>query len=559
MGTVAWPELLIGLVGGVALFLLGLQQLTKALQVVASEQLRALLLRISGTPVKGALSGVAATGVIQSSTATVLLMVGFTAAGAMTLTQAVAVVLGANVGTTVTIQVIAFDVTGFALLMIAGGVTITTVRRLQQIHGPGRVLLGLGLLFYGMDVMAGAVAPLRDAPAVAEAFSGGTAIAGALLVGAAFTAIVQSSSATAGVLVVLASQGLLDLEVGIAALMGAAIGTCVTPLVAGLATERSGLRVAVVHVLVNIVGVGIWVWAIPQLAALAVAISPGSTDLSGTAQLAADTPRQLANAYTIFKVANLLLFIGFTTRIAALVERLVPDRPASRPLGAIHLDEDVLGAPALALELAERELVRLGEAVREMVDEVVPTVLHGNAEQLDALGDRDQRVDAIYADLLDYLGAIGQQELTPDQGRELLAAISIASTLETIGDVVENNLVPLGHRRLAEGVLSSPRSARTAAAFHASVAEQLRAAVVALEQRDTGLADWILRAKHDLAEQHDRAVTRLTRELRTDAGNRVSSFERSVELVGHLQRIAGLTRVLARNIGGARGVPVGRS
>jgi phosphate:Na+ symporter len=548
MGEHTWFEVTTGLVGGLALFMLGLQQLTRALQNVASGRLRTLLLHLSRTPARGALSGAITTAVIQSSTATVVLIVGFVAAGAMALPQAVAVVLGANLGTTFTIQIIAFDVTRFALLMIAVGLAVSTMRRFEAFHGPARALLAIGLVFLGMDIMASGVAPLRASPVVPQLLVDHGGVAVGFLLGAVFTATVQSSSATSGILIVLASQGMLDLETGIAVLFGASIGTCVTPLLAGLGTERAGLRVAVVHTLVNVVGVGLWIWWIPQLGALATVVSPVHPELADTARLAAETPRQLANAYTIFKLANLLLFVGLTRPVAAAVERLVPDRSDVDRLGARYLDDEVVRTPDVALELVRRELARMADEVVAVVDDAMPIVLHGSHEHLEALAARDRRVDAIYEDLLAYLGEIGENELSDSQSRELFAALAVANDLETIGDVVEINLVQIGLRRLDEGVLPSPPTTRVVSELHGAVLDQLRLVRDALATAETAPADRILTARDDLSAQRRDTLDHLTRRLRADAPNRLRSYEREVEVVGHLQRISALTAHIARNL-----------
>ena len=353
----------------------------------------------------------------------------------------------------------------------------------------------------------------------------------------------------------LASQGLLDLRMGIAVLMGASIGTCLTPILAGLGTYRAGLRVAIVHTLINVVGVSIWVWLIPQLADLSTTISPAHPQLTGVALLAADTPRQLANAYTIFKLANLLLFVGFTKPIAALVERWVADRPEIDQIGARYLDDDVLATPDMALELVRRELVRLCGDVAEMVDDGMPTVLHGGPDDLVALADRDRRIDAVYDDLIAYLRHIGRHELTDQQGDELVRAIAMANDLESIGDVVETNLVQLGQRRLAEGVLPSEPTTEVVTDFHAAVIGQLRQVQSALATDDRSLSRAIVKSKPDLKAQRRAAIAYLADRLNANEPNRIRSYEREVETIGQLQRIAGMTRHLARTIQGAKGGP----
>jgi len=555
MADILWSELVIGLVGGLALFLLGIQQLTRALQSLSSGRLREALARLSRNPLSGAASGAAATGIIQSSTATIVVLVGFASAGLMTVRQAVPVVLGANLGTTFTMQVIAFDVTRFALLMIAVGFAVSMVDRWRTVHEPAKALLSIGLVFLGMDIMAGAVSPLREASEVLAFLAADVNIVVAMLIGAAFTVVVQSSSATSGVLIVLASQGLLDLRTGIAMALGATIGTCVTTYIAAVGRTRPGQRVAAVHVLVNVIGVAIWMLLLPALESFAVWLSPSAAGLTGAEQVAAEVPRQLANAYTTFKLVNLLMFIGLTGPVVAVVTWLLPDRPEEQQLGARYLDQEALDTPDAALELARRELVRLGQETVAIVQAALPTVLHGTVEQLDELADRDQRIDAIHEALLDYLGRIGLHGLSQHQVGELFAITSMAGDFESIGDIVETNLVQLGKRRLEESVLPSERTTAVATAFHATLVARLRQVVTAIETAQLELAGDIVGTKQEVADQRHEVMRHLTRRLRADAPNRIRSYEREMELVGHLQRIAGLTRHIARTITGDRELP----
>ncbi len=548
-------DLLTGLVGGLALFLLGIQQLTRALQNLSGSRLREALARLSRNPAIGATSGAVTTAIIQSSTATMVLLIGFASAGVMTVRQAIPVVLGANVGTTFTMQVIAFDVTRFALLMIAAGFAISAIGRFNPVHQPARVLLALGLVFFGMDVMAQAVSPLRGSGEVLGFLAGDANIVVAMLIGAAFTAIVQSSSATSGVLVVLASQGLLDLRTGIAMALGATIGTCVTPLLASMGRNRAGQRIATVHVLVNVVGVGIWLALLPQLEALAVWMSPSASELTGVDRIAAEVPRQLANAYTSFKVINLVTFIGLTSVLAKVVTRLLPDRPEEDMAGSRYLEDDALDTPDVALELARLEVVRLGGEAVAMVDAAMPTVLHGSDDELDELAERDHRIDAIHEDLLVYLGRLSLEGLSGAQARELFLLISIASDLEAIGDIVEMNLVQLGKRRLREAVLPSRGTTEVFADLHRAVTERLAHTVTALRTEDRDLARRIVGEKQEFTDQRQEVIAHLTRRLRADEPNRIRSYEREVEVVGQLQRITGLTRHIARSVAGEEPLP----
>lgn len=536
----SWLAVTVGLLGGLALFLLGLQQLTRALQNVASDRLRRLLLVFSRHPARGAASGAMTTAVIQSSTATVVLLVGFVAAGAMSLRQAVPVVLGANVGTTLTMQVIAFDVTAFALAMIATGFVGTNWRRHPHLNGPARSLLALGLMFLGMAVMGDAVAPLQDHPAIADLLAAGSTVFAAFVAGAIITVIVQSSSATGGLLIVLVSYGIIGVEPALAAMIGASIGTCVTPIIAGLGTSRAGLRVALVHLAVNVAGAAVWIWWVPQLAEFATQVSlewVSNGDVSHAA-------RDLANSYTLYKLATMVILLPVARPLAALAERIVADRPSDDQRSL--LDDDVLSTPDVALELAWLQTAQLAHDVTRLVTDGVPIALHGGPDALASLAARDEHIDATYARIVEYLGDIGRGELSEAQGDELVIILATAHDLEAIGDVVETNLATIGRRRLTEGVLPSAPTTELVMRLHACVVSALAALGEALDRPDGAVAIATTMEALEAADALAReAFVHLARRLRTDAPNRVRSFEREMEIVSQLQRISGIARHLA--------------
>jgi phosphate:Na+ symporter len=545
---VAWWPLAAGLLGGLALFLLGLEQLTRSLRAVTGDSLRWLLARMSRTPVRAAASGAASTAVVQSSSVTTVLVIGFVSAGMMTLPQAAGVIIGANLGSTFTAQLIAFHVSGFALGMVAIGFAARASRRPSWLREGGAVLLGMGLVFYGMTVMGEAVTPLRDLPAVTEVLTSRQSLVGALLAGLVFTALVQSSAATIGLVIVLASQGLLTLPAAIAVTLGANVGTCVTAGLAAIGRSRPAVRAALVHVLVNVVGVLLWVGFVDSLADFVVWLSPTSPHLEGMARLAADTPRQVANAHTTFNLVNTLLFIGFTRPLARLAERLVPAREgdADEQRDPRYLDEDVLDTPSVALALARLETVRLAFRVKVMVDAIGPATLTGTRRQLRAVAELDHDVDRLHRLILAYLAKIGRGDLTTEQSNQMLRLLSIANILEQIGDVVETNLVALGLHRIDEGIRPSPSTHRVVMRFHGAVRDQFAAVVEALDSEDSSLARQVRRAKRDVVALRDAATAHQAGRLLDAGPRRVRAYTRESEIVEHLRRIYTLTRGISR-------------
>ena len=272
--------------------------------------------------------------------------------------------------------------------------------------------MGLGLVFFGMSVMSDGMKPLRTfQPFLDLMIQMENPLVG-ILVAAAFTGLIQSSSATTGIVIVMASQGFITLPAGIALAFGANVGTCVTALLASIGKPREAVRAAVVHIGFNIGGVLIWVFFIDDLAAFVTSFSPTHPELVGADRLGAETPRQIANAHTIFNIANTLIFIGFTTQIARLVERIIPDKPLEEQglaVRAKYLSAELLTTPSLALDRVRLEVLHMGEKVQYMLDNIMPAILSGNGELLSEIKEHDEEVDLLYEQIIEYMGKISKK------------------------------------------------------------------------------------------------------------------------------------------------------
>ncbi|GGD45511.1 Na/Pi cotransporter family protein [Sinisalibacter lacisalsi] len=537
-------ELWTGLLGGLALFLFGMDLLTRALKRVTGDRMRALLARLTENRLKGVLLGAGVTAVVQSSSVTTVLLVGFISAGVMTMAQSVAVIMGANIGTTVTAQILAFKITTLALPMVTLGVAAMLIAKDRVWQEYGQAVIGLGLVFYGMAVMSDAMSPLAQYPGFLSAMASLDAPVLALLVGAGFTALVQSSSATTGILIVLAGQGLLSLEAAIGAALGANIGTCITALLAATGKPREAVRAALVHTLFNVAGVLAWVWFIPQLALVASAIAP-----------AGDSARGLAWAHTIFNVVNMLVLIGFTAPFARLVEWLVPDRPdvVDAEGSPKFLDRALLDTPAIALDAAAREIARLGYRVAGMVESVLPVAIEGPRVKLDALAATDKPVDRLHAAIVDYLGAVSLRRLSPEQSSRLVRLISVANDIEQIADMVARDVVISSQKRLDDRVLVSTATRRVIARFHAEVAAALHGAIEAFETGDAERARQVRGMKGTMRAMGREIALHGIERLTAEAPRRVQTYTREVELVEILDDIFRLTRRIAREVAEAEG------
>ena len=544
-------DLWAGLLGGLALFLFGMDVMTQALKSAAGDFMKDVLGRLTRNRFLGVGTGILVTAVIQSSSVTTVILVGFISAGLLSMSQSVAVIMGANIGTTITAQILAFNVEKLALPIIAAGFAVSFLSRRDDWRQFGMVTLGLGMVFYGMSVMSGGLSPLRSFEPFIHFMAGLQNPLLAAAVGAAFTALVQSSSATTGILIVMASQGLLALEPAIAIALGANIGTCVTAGLASIGKPREAKRAAVVHILFNVVGVAIWISLLPQLAVLAEWVSPAHAELTGQQRMAAEIPRQIANVHTFFNVANMLLLVGFTTQIARLAEWLVPDRPVRLDASLLprFLDPALLSTPAIALGAARLEIARMGDQVSRMVAAIMPAAITGSHAQLRQVAEMDQVVDALHLAIIEFLGKVSGAVLTRRQSAELLQLVEVANDLEQIGDRIATSLVTSANKRIDEGVSVSAATAQQLGEFHGFVVRALNDALKAFAEADADLARQVARRKREFRELSQGLTRHTLQRLASGEPNRPRTYAREMDVVEILDGVFNIVRRIARSQG----------
>ncbi len=553
VATIDWEAMILGLMGGLALFLFGMEQMSDALKAVAGERMKDILGRLTANRWLGVATGALVTAVIQSSSVTTVLVVGFITAGFMTLTQSIGVIMGANIGSTLTAQIIAFQVNELALLLIAAGFLLLFVTRREPWHHYGAATLGIGLIFFGMSVMSEAMAPLRGYAPFLELMRGLEQPAVGILVGLVFTALIQSSAATTGIVIVLAGQGLINLPAGIALALGANIGTCVTALLACIGKPREAVRAALVHLIFNVAGVLIWFELIGPLAHLVAWLSPAHPELTGVERLAAEAPRQIANAHSLFNIANTLLFIGFTGQFARLVVWLVPELPEEeeeRVGRARYLDEELLATPALALDRVRMEVMRMGDRVQEMLARILPAIIAGNRESLAEVKAMDDAVDSLNAQIIDYLGKISRLTLTAAQTADLIRLMSAVNDLENIGDVIETNLVVLGNERIAQGLSISQPTREVLNGFHRAVTKSVGGAVQAVSQKNHLAAQTVMDMKQEINRIADSAALHQARRLVAAEPKRIPAYTIEMDIMEKLKRIYYFAKRMAKSVTG---------
>ena len=544
--------MLFGLAGGLGLFLYGMGMMSKALQRSAGSRMRAILGALTVNRFVGVSVGAFVTMVIQSSSATTVMLVSFVQAQLMSFGQTLGVILGADIGTTVTAQLIAFKLTDYALLMIAVGFGLRILGKKRAPNEVGTVLLGFGMLFYGMHVMSHAMYPLRTYQPFLSFLTGLENPILGILMGTVFTALIQSSSAFTGIVIVLAQQGFLTLTAGIPLILGANIGTCVTAVLAAMNASREAKRVALGHTLFKIVGVLIFVWWVPWFAKFIRSVSPGhDITATDTATMARLIPRQVANAHTVFNVGLTLLFLPFTGLFARLIMKLLPDQPepeVEEKYRARFLEEDLLSTPTLALNLVKVEILRLGSMVRKLVIRSIDPFLQRDLRICADLHEEENRVDALDEQITDYLLAIGQQNISKEQAQEVYMMMHVTKQFELIADIVDKQLCVLARKMVDLNAEFSPTGRAEVEAYHVKMCKQISRSLDVVKDESLEKAEKVVRkmqAYIALEEEYRQAHFERVHDAVKES---VTSSEIHLELMDALRRISSYSTNVARAI-----------
>ena len=470
--TINWAILITSLFGGLGMFLYGMEMMSDGMKITAGNKMRTILEKLTSNRFLAVGVGAFVTMVIQSSSATTVMLVSFVNSGLLSFAQGLGVILGSNIGSTVTAQIVAFKITDYALALIAVGAIMSLFSNKDTAKNIGFVILGFGLLFYGMKVMSDTMKPLRSDPTFNSILVSFENPFMGILAGAVFTALIQSSSATTGIVITLASGGSITLEAGIPLIFGANIGTCVTAILAGLNASREAKRVAIAHVIFNVIGVAVFCFWIPVFADI-------------VAQTSDSIPRQIANAHTFFNVIATVIFIPFTTKIADLIIKLFPDEKKSRNIEKatiLHLDERILNYPAAAISNSQAEIRGVVGLMERVVGSLVnpflsdePTVDVEDPGQdfQKGLYVRLEKISKLNHSILDYLVKISNEELDENQSREVFTLVSIVNYLDSIRSAVEMRYSNLLGKKESLGQEFSERGQNDLAAYHLKVIKQL--------------------------------------------------------------------------------------
>lgn len=424
----------LSLLGGLALFLYGMQMMSSGLEAAAGNKMKSILEKLTSNRIRGVLVGAAITAVIQSSSATTVMVVGFVNSGLMTLQQAVWIIMGANIGTTITGQLIALDIGAVAPLFAIIGVAAVMFSKNERVHHICGIIAGLGILFIGMDMMGDAMEPLQESEAFINLMTQFSNPLLGILVGAVFTAVIQSSSASVGILQALAATGMIPLSSAVYVLFGQNIGTCITAVLASIGTKVNARRTTIIHLMFNIIGTAIFtvICITTPYVSLIESLTPGNP------------VAQIANAHTIFNIVTTLLLIPFGTYMARTAEKILPDSRKEddeelrlkyiRPFDSSY----AVGNSAIAVTQVKEEADRMLDMVSKNIGDAFDTLIKYNDKSRKKVEEREEYIDYLNKGISEYIVSLMTGEMNADDSRKINGYYAIISNLERIGDHATN-------------------------------------------------------------------------------------------------------------------------
>ena len=420
-------KIIIQLMGGLGLFIYGMKLMGDGLENAAGEGLKSILEKVTSNRLMGVGIGAIVTAVIQSSSATTVMVVGFVNAGLMSLAQAAGVIMGANIGTTITAQLVAFKLDQIAPLFVFIGAIMVLFSRAKKRREIGNIILGFGILFTGMGIMSGAMKPLANSPIFSDMLVaiGDNWFIG-IIAGAAITALLQSSSATTGILIALATTGTIDIHLALPIVFGCNIGTCVTAIIASIGTNKTAHKAALLHLIFNIVGTVLF---LPFLGAIAEFVSYTS---------AGDVSRQIANAHTVFNVANTIILLPFTKYIIMFINKVIPGEDEIEKAGPKYIDDRVLETPVIAAGQVIKETIRMANKAKENVELSMKAFVNNDEALIKKVYENEKIINILEESITTYLVKLAKCELSDKEKGIVASTFHIVIDIERIGDHADN-------------------------------------------------------------------------------------------------------------------------
>lgn len=485
-------DIVFGLVGGLGLFLYGMNVMAAGLEKTAGDKMKRIIEVLTSNRVMGVIVGAIVTVLVQSSSASTVMVVGFVNAGLMNLTQAVGVIMGANIGTTVTAQLVSIDLSNIAPIFVGIGVAIWLFSPNKRIKNIAEILIGFGILFIGMDFMKNAVKPLREYEGFRTlllSFGSGTVSdkALAILSGFAMTVVLQSSSATTGLLVALASEGLLPIHAAFPIVLGTNIGTCVTAMISSIGANRTAKRAAVIHLLFNLIGTLVFILFLS-----------GPT-IRFVSSISNDSARQLANAHTLFNIANTLLLLPFASLLVIAVKKIIPHRKEEdeEVRGIKYLDERILETPSIAMVQVIKEVLHMGKVALKSYEKSMEAFINNDEKIAHETFKIEKVVNELEKEIAGYLLKISNTEISSKNREVIDGLFNTINDIERVGDHADN-IAELAIYRIENKLKFSDQAIEELNIMHERVVKSYREALTALKTGDMKIAQRVVEREGEI-------------------------------------------------------------
>ena len=482
-------EIAINLMGGLGLFLYGMNLMGDGLQKSAGSKLKSIIELLTSNVFMGVIVGTLVTAIIQSSSATTVMVVGFVNAGIMTLPQAIGVIMGANIGTTITAQLISLNLVGLAPMAIGIGMVFYLFSSKPNVKHTAEILIGFGILFTGMEFMKEAVIPLAKFKGFTDALVafGHRPILGVLL-GFGITAIIQSSSASMGILLALSSQGLLPLSAALPILYGDNIGTCVTSLLSSIGASRNGRRAAIMHLVFNIIGTIIFMLVLTKPITMIVNhLNPN------------DISRQIANSHTLFNIINVIILLPFSKLIVKLTLKLIPEKEDEIEDRKIvkYIDERMMETPSLALSNTVKEILRMGDKAKKSLINSMDGLLEKSEPKIKKCFKQEETINILQKTILNYLLKLSKTSLNNESRESVDALFNTVNDIERIGDHAEN-IAELAQILIEKDLSLSEEGSEELIEMYNKVVDNYTYALRAMENSDIDLACKVIKMEEKI-------------------------------------------------------------
>ncbi|WP_250674883.1 Na/Pi cotransporter family protein [Paraclostridium ghonii] len=531
-------EIAINLMGGLGLFLYGMNLMADGLQKSAGERLKKIVGLLTSNVLMGVLVGALVTAIIQSSSATTVMVVGFVNAGIMTLPQAIGVIMGANIGTTITAQLVSLDLVGIAPVALGIGIIMYLFSKNQKTKTIAEILIGFGILFTGMDFMKNAVKPLSEYKGFTDALVafGNKPFLGILL-GFGITAIVQSSSASMGMLLAISSQGLIPLSSALPILYGENIGTCVTSLISSIGASINARRAALMHLIFNIIGTIVFMLILTKPITMIVQnLNPD------------DVSRQIANAHTLFNITNVILLLPFSKFIVKLTMKLMPVREEeiNNKKTVHYIDDRMMETPSIALSNTIKETLRMGQKAKKSLSNAMEGFLEKSKEKTDASFKDEKLINLLQKNILNYLLKLSKTSLNDDSRESVDLLFNTVNDIERVGDHAEN-IAELATTVIDNNLKLSKGGSSELKELYQKVLDTYSLALESLEKSDVDLACRVIKMEEqvDMMEKSCRAnhMRRLN-----ESSCSVDTGVIYLDLISNLERVSDHSANIAQQV-----------